>query len=150
MVTADISKAVRRVDAVAKCEGTIKYVSDYAFDDCLWGRLVRSSIPRGIIKAIHLPQMPDGYISRFTGVFNKNQEARSAGKKPAERALLFGFFVAFCGESVAYEFRQNVESFFVRAAVEAIFKHGFYLRLFDRGTVFYSFHNVIDDLVELV
>ena len=61
MVTADISKAVRRVDAVAKCEGTIKYVSDYAFDDCLWGRLVRSSIPRGIIKAIHLPQMPDGY-----------------------------------------------------------------------------------------
>ena len=61
MVTGDISKAVRRVDAVAKCEGSIKYVSDYAFDDCLWGRLVRSSIPRGIIKAIHLPEMPEGY-----------------------------------------------------------------------------------------
>lgn len=61
MVTGDISKAVRRVDAVAKCDGSIKYVSDYAFDDCLWGRLVRSSIPRGIIKAIHLPEMPEGY-----------------------------------------------------------------------------------------
>lgn len=61
MVTGDISKAIRRVDAVAKCEGTVKYVSDYAFEDCLWGRLVRSSIPRGIIKAIHVPELPEGY-----------------------------------------------------------------------------------------
>ena len=61
MVACDISKAVRRVDAVSKSEGTIKYVSDYSFDDCLWGRLVRSSIPRGKIKAIHLPDLPEGY-----------------------------------------------------------------------------------------
>ncbi len=61
MVAHDISKAVRRVDAVAKCEGTAKYVSDYDFADCLWGRLVRSSIPRGIIKSITLPEMPEGY-----------------------------------------------------------------------------------------
>lgn len=61
MVTGDISKAIRRVDAVAKCEGTVKYVSDYTFEDCLWGRLVRSSIPRGIIKAIHVPELPEGY-----------------------------------------------------------------------------------------
>ncbi len=61
MIAHDISKAVRRVDAVAKCEGTAKYVSDYDFADCLWGRLVRSSIPRGIIKSITLPEMPEGY-----------------------------------------------------------------------------------------
>ena len=61
MVVGDISRAIRRVDAVSKCEGTVKYVSDYSFGDCLWGRLVRSSIPRGRILAIHLPPMPDGY-----------------------------------------------------------------------------------------
>ena len=61
MVVGDISKAVRRVDAVAKCEGTAKYLPDYDFGGCLWGRLVRSSIPRGKILAIHLPPMPDGY-----------------------------------------------------------------------------------------
>ena len=61
MVAGDISKAIRRLDAVAKSDGTIKYVSDYSFDDCLWGRLVRSDIPRGIIKAIRLPEMPEGY-----------------------------------------------------------------------------------------
>lgn len=57
----DISKAVRRVDAVAKCEGTAKYVSDYSFEDCLWARMVRSSIPRGIIKSINMPELPEGY-----------------------------------------------------------------------------------------
>ncbi|MBO4410056.1 MAG: xanthine dehydrogenase family protein [Spirochaetales bacterium] len=61
MVAGDISKAVRRVDAVSKSEGKTRYVSDYDFADCLWGRLVRSSIPRGIIRAIHLPEMPEGY-----------------------------------------------------------------------------------------
>lgn len=61
MVAGDISKAIRRVDAVAKCEGTAKYVSDYEFKDCLWARLVRSTIPRGKIKAINVPQMPEGY-----------------------------------------------------------------------------------------
>lgn len=61
MIAHDISKAVRRVDAVSKSEGTAKYISDYDFADCLWGRLVRSSIPRGIIKSITLPEMPEGY-----------------------------------------------------------------------------------------
>ena len=61
MIAHDISKAVRRVDAVSKSEGTAKYISDYDFAACLWGRLVRSSIPRGIIKSITLPEMPEGY-----------------------------------------------------------------------------------------
>lgn len=61
MIAHDISKAVRRVDAVAKCEGTAKYLCDYGFEDCLWGRLVRSSIPRGIIKKINVPELPQGY-----------------------------------------------------------------------------------------
>ncbi len=62
MVTEDISKAIRRIDAVSKSKGTIKYLSDYDLDDYLWGRLVRSSIPRGIIKKINLPDLPEGYF----------------------------------------------------------------------------------------
>lgn len=57
----DISKAVRRVDAVSKSEGKHRYVSDFDFDDCLWARMVRSSIPRGTIKKISLPDFPTGY-----------------------------------------------------------------------------------------
>ncbi|MCR5761116.1 MAG: xanthine dehydrogenase family protein molybdopterin-binding subunit [Sphaerochaetaceae bacterium] len=61
MVAEDISKAVRRVDAVAKSEGTAKYIPDYDFKDCLWARMIRSSIPRGKIKNISLPVLPEGY-----------------------------------------------------------------------------------------
>lgn len=57
----DISKAVRRVDAVEKCEGASKYITDMDFDDCLWARMVRSSVPRGKITSIELPDMPEGY-----------------------------------------------------------------------------------------
>lgn len=61
MKLGDISKSVRRIDAIEKCEGKAKYVSDYDFDDCLWARMIRSSVPRGIIKKINLPDLPDGY-----------------------------------------------------------------------------------------
>ncbi len=61
MVTEDISKSIRRIDAVAKCEGTAKYLCDYDFSDCLWARMVRSSVPRGIIRKINIPVLPEGY-----------------------------------------------------------------------------------------
>lgn len=61
MVIGDISKSIRRVDAVAKSEGKTRYVADLPFENCLWGRLVRSSIPRGLIKSIHVPDLPEGY-----------------------------------------------------------------------------------------
>ena len=61
MITEDIAKAVRRVDAVSKCCGKAKYLCDYELSDYLWGRLVRSSVPRGIIKKINLPVLPEGY-----------------------------------------------------------------------------------------
>ena len=57
----DISKSIRRLDAVEKSTGVQKYVSDYEFDNCLWARMVRSGIPRGIIKNITLPELPEGY-----------------------------------------------------------------------------------------
>ncbi len=61
MTTDDISKSVRRIDAVSKSNGSIKYMCDYELPDYLWARLVRSSIPRGTIREIHLPDLPEGY-----------------------------------------------------------------------------------------
>ena len=60
-LTRDISRAMRRLDAVDKSEGRSKYISDYDFPDCLWARMVRSGIPRGKIKNIELPELPEGY-----------------------------------------------------------------------------------------
>lgn len=61
MVTEDISRAVRRVDAVSKSDGTAKYIPDYDFKECLWARMIRSEIPRGKIKNISIPSLPEGY-----------------------------------------------------------------------------------------
>lgn len=57
----DISEAIKRTDAESKCKGTAKYIGDYDLKDYLWARLVRSGIPRGTIKNIKLPSLPDGY-----------------------------------------------------------------------------------------
>jgi CO/xanthine dehydrogenase Mo-binding subunit len=57
----DIADPIRRVDAIAKSTGKQKYLADYHVDGMIYGRLVRSTIPRGKIKEIHLPVMPEGY-----------------------------------------------------------------------------------------
>lgn len=61
MACKPIGDPVRRVDAVSKADGSQMYLADYQFDDMLYSRMVRSSIPRGIIRKIDLPQLPEGY-----------------------------------------------------------------------------------------
>ncbi|AEV30899.1 aerobic-type carbon monoxide dehydrogenase, large subunit CoxL/CutL-like protein [Sphaerochaeta pleomorpha str. Grapes] len=61
MAQKPIADPVRRVDAIAKGSGTQKYLTDFQFEDMLYSRMVRSSIPRGIIKNIEVPQLPEGY-----------------------------------------------------------------------------------------
>lgn len=61
MACKPIGDPVRRVDAVSKADGSQKYLADYQFDDMLYSRMVRSSIPRGIIRKINLPELPEGY-----------------------------------------------------------------------------------------
>ncbi|MDC7245390.1 MAG: xanthine dehydrogenase family protein molybdopterin-binding subunit [Sphaerochaetaceae bacterium] len=56
-----IGNPIRRVDAVAKAAGTLKYVADYHFDDMLYAKMVRSAVPRGKILSIDLPDLPTGY-----------------------------------------------------------------------------------------
>ncbi|MDD3902109.1 MAG: xanthine dehydrogenase family protein molybdopterin-binding subunit [Sphaerochaeta sp.] len=61
MAKMPIETAVRRSDAIAKASGTQKYLSDMTFEGMLYSRMVRSSIPRGIIKNIEVPSLPEGY-----------------------------------------------------------------------------------------
>ena len=56
-----IGKPMRRVDAVAKAAGTLRYIADYTFDDMLYAKMVRSTVPRGRITNIEIPPLMDGY-----------------------------------------------------------------------------------------
>ena len=56
-----IDDKVVRVDAYQKARGEAKYVCDMVLPDMQYAYMVRSTIPRGKIKAIHLPRFPAGY-----------------------------------------------------------------------------------------
>lgn len=56
-----ISSPVRRVDAYEKAGGYARYIADIPFDHLLYGKLVRTSIQRGRITGIALPDLPEGY-----------------------------------------------------------------------------------------
>ena len=61
MPLTSIDDKVVRVDAEAKARGEVKYIADYSFPDMLYAYMVRSSVPRGRILDIHMPELPDGY-----------------------------------------------------------------------------------------
>ena len=56
-----IDDKVVRVDARQKARGEAKYVCDMVLPDMQYAYMVRSAVPRGKIKAIHLPEFPAGY-----------------------------------------------------------------------------------------
>ncbi len=69
-----ISKPMERVDARTKISGQEKYVDDYVFEDMIYARLVTSSVARGKIRAVHLPDIPDGYfVLDYRDVPGKNR-----------------------------------------------------------------------------
>ncbi|QJB57032.1 xanthine dehydrogenase family protein molybdopterin-binding subunit [Pseudodesulfovibrio sp. zrk46] len=57
------SKNADRADTPGKCSGATAYVGDLRFDGMLEAVTVRSTIRRGKIKAIILPELPDGYYT---------------------------------------------------------------------------------------
>ena len=56
-----IGKPTRRVDAIAKASGRTQYIADYTFDDMIYAKMVRSTVPRGKILEITVPELPSGY-----------------------------------------------------------------------------------------
>ena len=61
-MTENISRPVRRIDAVEKLAGQARYVSDYTFEGLLHARLLRSDRPRARIVDIAVPELPEGYF----------------------------------------------------------------------------------------
>lgn len=56
-----ISQSVRKIDHLAKASGAAKYVEDIILDDMLYGKIVRSTVAHGKIRAVRFPDMPAGY-----------------------------------------------------------------------------------------
>ena len=61
MPATKIGDKVIRVDAIEKARGEATYVCDMTLPDMQYAYMVRSTVPRGTIDAIHLPEMPEGY-----------------------------------------------------------------------------------------
>ena len=56
-----VGRNVRRKDADAKVTGAARYIDDLAFPGMLYGRTIRSTIPRGNLNAIRLDFDRDGF-----------------------------------------------------------------------------------------
>ena len=56
-----ISKSVRRKDAVDKAAGTMEYLADLFPVSPLYGRFFYSTVARGRIKSVELPDLPEGF-----------------------------------------------------------------------------------------
>ncbi len=60
-IMTDVKDDKARKDAVSKASGKEVYAADLVFDGMIYACLVRTSVPRGIIKSIKLPDLPEGY-----------------------------------------------------------------------------------------
>jgi len=61
MQATKIGDRIVRVDAVQKARGEAVYVCDMTLPDMQYAYMVRSTIARGRIKAIHVSELPEGY-----------------------------------------------------------------------------------------
>jgi len=56
-----LSKSIQKVDHSSKTNGTAIYVCDHPTDGMYFGRILRSSIAKGIVKSVTLPELPPDY-----------------------------------------------------------------------------------------
>jgi len=57
-----ISNSVKKIDHASKANGSAVYVCDYPAQGKLFGRILRSSIAKGLVLNVKLPQLPAGYF----------------------------------------------------------------------------------------
>ena len=57
-----ISNSIQKIDHSSKTNGSAKYVCDYPADGVLFGRILRSTVAKGIVLSIDLPELPEGYM----------------------------------------------------------------------------------------
>ncbi len=58
---AEISSSIPRPDGKAKASGLAKYIGDHDYKDALTARFYRSDFPRGLIRNVSVPPLPEGY-----------------------------------------------------------------------------------------
>ena len=58
-----VDKPVTKIDNSDKTSGRAKYIADYKMPGMLYGAMVRSSEVHARIKAVHYPEMEDGYVT---------------------------------------------------------------------------------------
>lgn len=94
-----IGKPVTRIDARDKVTGEGLYSADFKIKDALWVKLVRSSIPHGIIKRIDTSKLKDqkGVYCFTAGDLQEN----SFGNIIKDQPVLAEDKVRFVGEPVA-------------------------------------------------
>ncbi|MEM4219484.1 MAG: xanthine dehydrogenase family protein molybdopterin-binding subunit, partial [Candidatus Caldarchaeum sp.] len=97
-----VKKDVVRVESVAGVKGMLRYVEDHVDRKCLTARIVRSSVPHGIIKSIRLLDS-DGVLVMARDVPGENQVGYAIADQPAlaERKI------RFYGEPVAIVVADN-------------------------------------------
>ena len=68
-----VGRNVRRKDADAKVTGAARYIDDLSFPGMLYGRTIRSTIPRGALNAIRLDFDQTGFtVVDYRDVPGKN------------------------------------------------------------------------------
>ena len=57
-----VSKSIRKHDHSSKTTGSAVYVGDHSADGMLFGRILRSTVAKGIVTSVKLPELPQGYF----------------------------------------------------------------------------------------
>ncbi len=93
----DISEPVVKKDHYEKMSGLTEYICDKEFEDCYYGKMVRSTVPHGKIIDIKLPDLPEGYL-----VVKAEDVPGQLGLKviESEQPIFSDGEVKFLGESV--------------------------------------------------
>ncbi len=58
----NISKPVKRIDNDEKVSGRARFIADIKMEGMLYARTLRSTVPRGKILSIKIPELPEGYF----------------------------------------------------------------------------------------
>src|SRR5689334_17346403 len=78
-----VGRSVARKDGIGKATGRAVYADDLVFPGMLYGRTIRSTIPRGRVRAIRRNFDPDGFtVVDFRDIPGKNVIALIENDQP--------------------------------------------------------------------
>lgn len=110
-----IGKPLPRIDAKQKVTGAVRYVTDMAFPDMLWGAVLRSKYPHALIKSIDVSKAKEksGVVAVLT--YEDVPGLNAFGIITQDQPVLCQEKVRFLGDAVAYVLAEDK-----RTAYEAL------------------------------